>query len=119
MRLRVRGGGVPLPWEGARTLSFDLAADRDQIEVEYAGVGIHAPESLRYQYRLGGVDRDWSNPVQQLSVNFASLPPGLFRFQVRAVDSEGQFSPTPAGFSAFIQASWWRRWSFLTALTVL
>jgi signal transduction histidine kinase len=54
-----------------------------------------------------------------LSVNFASLPSGLFRFQVRAVDSEGQSSPTPAGFSAFIQAPWWRRWWFLTAMTVL
>jgi signal transduction histidine kinase/ligand-binding sensor domain-containing protein len=119
MRLRVRGEDVPLPWEGARTLSFDLAADRNQIEVEYAGVGIHAPESLRYQYRLGGVDHDWSNPVQQLSVNFASLPSGVFHFEVRAVDSEGQSSPKPAGFDVLIQAPLWRRWWFLTTMAVL
>jgi signal transduction histidine kinase len=119
MRLRVRGEDVPLPWEGARTLSFDLAAERNQIEVEYAGVGIHAPESLRYQYRLGGVDREWSNPVQQLSVNFASLPSGLFHFEVRAVDSEGQFSPKPAGFEVFIQAPVWRRWWFVAAIAAL
>jgi signal transduction histidine kinase/ligand-binding sensor domain-containing protein len=119
MRLRVRGEDVPLPWEGARTLSFDLAADRNQIEVEYAGVGIHAPESLRYQYRLGSVNRDWSNPVQQLSVNFASLPSGIFHFEVRAVDSEGQSSSKPAGFDVFIQAPLWRRWWFVTAITAL
>jgi two-component sensor histidine kinase len=119
MRLRVRGEDVPLPWEGVRTLTFDLAADRNQLEVEYAGLNLRSPESLRYQYRLGGVDRDWSNPVQQLSVNFASLPPGPFRFQVRAVDSEGQSSPRPAGFDAFVQAPLWRRWWFLAALTVL
>jgi ligand-binding sensor domain-containing protein/signal transduction histidine kinase len=119
MRLRVRGEDVPLPWEGARTLSFDLAADRNQIEVEYAGVGVHAPESLRYQYRLGGVDRDWSTPVQQLSVNFASLPQGIFHFGVRAVDSEGQSSLKPAGFDVFIQAPLWRRWWFVTAITAL
>jgi ligand-binding sensor domain-containing protein/signal transduction histidine kinase len=119
MRLRVRGEDVPLPWEGARNLSFDLAADRNQIEVEYAGVGLRAPELLRYQYRLGGVDRGWSSPVQQLSVNFASLSPGLFRFEVRALDGEGQFSMTPAGFNVVIQAPLWRRWWFLTAMTVL
>jgi signal transduction histidine kinase len=118
MRLRVRGEDVPLPWEGARTLSFGLAADRNQIEVEYAGVGVHAPESLRYQYRLGGVEH-WSNPVQQLNVNFASLPPGVFHFEVRAVDSEGQSSPKPAGFDVSIQAPLWRRWWFVTAMAVL
>jgi len=94
MRLRVRGEDVPLPWEGARTLSFDLAADRNQIEVEYAGVGIHAPESLRYQYRWG-CRPQLEHSVQQLSVNFASLPSGLFHFEVRAVDSEGQASLKP------------------------
>jgi signal transduction histidine kinase/ligand-binding sensor domain-containing protein len=119
MRLRVRGEDVPLPWEGVRTLSFDLAAERNQLEVEYAGVDLRSPESLRYQYRLGGADRDWSNPVQQLSVNFASLPPGSFHFEVRAVDSEGQSSPKPAGFDVFIQAPLWRRWWFVTALTAL
>jgi len=119
MRVRVRGEDVPLPWEGARSLSLDLAADRNQVEVEYAAVDLRSAESLRYQYRLHGVDRDWREPVKQLNVNYASLPSGPFHFEVRAVDADGQLSPSPARFDAFIQAPLWRRPWFLASLALL
>jgi hypothetical protein len=64
-------------------VSLDLASDRNQLEIEYAGVGLTAPESLRYQYRLYNAR---SEPTDQQQVNFASLPSGHHRFEVTAVD---------------------------------
>lgn len=118
MRMRIRGEDVPLGWEGARTVSLDLAADRNQIEIEYAGIELGAAESLRYQYRLEGLG-GWSEPTDQLRVNYASLPSGRHRFEVRAVDADGQLSPQTAGFDFFIQAPLWRRWWFLGAMVLM
>lgn len=119
-RVRVRGEDVPLPWQGTRALNLQLPADRNQVEIEYSAIDLSSPESLLYQYRLqGGADHDWSEPVQQLDVNYASLPAGDFRFEVRAVDADGQVSQQPAGFDLSIAAPLWRRWWFLTGMVAL
>ena len=82
-RVRVRGEDVPLPWQGRPKLSLELAADRNQVEIEYSAIDLASPEALLYQYRLGGNDTDWRDPVERLDVNYASLPSGTFHFEVR------------------------------------
>ena len=114
-RLRVRGEDVPLPWEGARSLRLDLGPDRNQFEIEYAGIDLRSVASLRYQYRLAGLDKGWSQPVENLSVNYASLPAGQFHFEVRAVSADGQTGPVLDGFEFSVAAPVWQRWWF-TAL---
>jgi signal transduction histidine kinase/ligand-binding sensor domain-containing protein len=118
-RLRVRGEDVPLPWQGAQKLSLELAADRNQVEIEYSAIDLASPESLLYQYRLGGNETDWSAPVERLDVNYASLPSGTFHFEVRAVDADGQMSPQTAGFDFTIAVPVWRSWWFLSGLAIL
>ncbi|HWD00687.1 MAG TPA: ATP-binding protein [Candidatus Sulfopaludibacter sp.] len=118
-RVRVRGEDVPLPWEGTQSLTLDLAANRNQVEIDYAGVDLRSADSLQYQYRMEGVDQGWTVPVSQLSVNYASLPPGPFRFEVRAIDADGQVSKVAAAFDLKVQAPLWRRWWFVTLLALL
>jgi signal transduction histidine kinase/ligand-binding sensor domain-containing protein len=118
-RVRVRGEDVPLPWEGAQKLSLDLAADRNQVEIEYSAIDLSSPESLLYQYRLRGTETDWSEPLERLDVNYASLPSGPFRFEVRAVDADGQVSQQTAGFDFSIAVPLWRRWWFLCGVAIL
>jgi signal transduction histidine kinase/ligand-binding sensor domain-containing protein len=113
-RVRVRGEDIPLPWEGSHALSLNLGPNRNQMEIEYAGVGLRASNSLRYQYRLGGVDSQWSDEVEQLSINFASLPRGASRFEVRAVNADGQVGLQPAAIDLYVQFPLWLRWWFLT-----
>ncbi len=118
-RVRVRGEDVPLPWEGAQKLSLDLASDRNQMEIEYSAIDLASPESLLYQYRLVGTDTDWSEPQERLDVNYARLPSGPFRFEVRAVDADGQISQQSAGFDFVIAAPVWRRSWFLALIAIL
>jgi signal transduction histidine kinase/ligand-binding sensor domain-containing protein len=119
MRIRIRGEEVPLPWEGTRAVRLDLAPDRNQVEIEFAGSEAHFAQSLRYQYRLAGIDTRWSDAVDQRSVNYASLPGGTFRFEVRAVDPDGQVSVAPAAFDLTIAVPLWRRWWFVALCAAL
>ncbi len=115
----MRGDDLALPWEGSRSFSLDLAPDRNQVEIEYAGLNLRAPASVRYQYRLNGLDSAWSEPIEQPSVNYATLPRGALRFEVRAVDSEGQLSRQVAGIQLFVRSPLWLRWWFLMAVAAL
>jgi len=118
-RVRVRGEEIPLEWEGATALRLALAPERNQMEVSFSGIDTRPMASLRYQYRLTGVDAKWSQPTELNTVNFASLPAGKLRFEVRSFNADGLMSASMAGIDLDVAAPVWRRWWFLTSLAAL
>lgn len=96
----------------------DLAADRNQLQIDFVGLSFAPGEVLRYQYQLEGADPDWSAPTEQRTVNFASLASGRYRFLVRAVNSDGVASARPATITFTILRPLWQRW-WVVALTIL
>ncbi|HYL74567.1 MAG TPA: ATP-binding protein, partial [Bryobacteraceae bacterium] len=117
-RIRSRGVDIPLPWEGVRQMAVSLAPDRNQLEIEYAGIDLRSVASLRYQYRLTGISSDWSEPTEQLSVNYTTLPVGRLGFEARAVGADGQVSPA-VSLAISVQAPVWRRGWFLSLAGLL
>jgi signal transduction histidine kinase len=89
-----------------------LEPDQRNVRVEFVGFG----EALRYQYRLDGAEGAWSPITTQRSVNFASLAPGAYRFQVRAVNADGVATAEPAELRFSITPPLWRRAWFLASL---
>ena len=98
---------------------LELAPDRNQIQIEFIGLSFVAAETLRYQYKLEGADKDWGAPAEQRTVNFSNLAPGSYRFLVKAVSAEGIESATPAVFPFTILRPVWQRWWFLTLAALL
>ena len=108
--LRVRGAPFPISALGETSLTgIELSADRNQLALEFVGLGFGAGGELRYQYRLDATDLDWSPETTQRTVNYANLGPGSYRWQVRAVTSDGMASP-PATVAFTILAPVWQRW---------
>jgi signal transduction histidine kinase len=68
--------------------------------------------TLRYQYRLHGSSGDWSPPGADRSLRFASLAPGAYGFEVRAVAGDGKPTSEPASARFVLLAPVWRRWWF-------
>jgi ligand-binding sensor domain-containing protein/signal transduction histidine kinase len=119
MGVRVRGVSRPLAEFGQSTVSgLLLQPNQNQLQFDFVGLGFAPGERLRYQYRLDGADRNWSPPTELHSINYASLRPGSYTFQVRAVNVEGAVSLQPASVAFTVLAPVWQRWWFLaTAAT--
>jgi signal transduction histidine kinase/ligand-binding sensor domain-containing protein len=113
--VRVRGDEIPLPWAGTSNFALALAPEKNQVEIEFAAADLRAASSLRYQYKLEGVDRDWSAPAARESVNYANLPPGKRSFVVRVVGPGGEIGENFAAITLELAAPLWRRWWFLSA----
>ena len=98
----------------------DMSHNRNYLQVQFFGVSFASGETLRYQYKLEGARSDWSVPTEQRVLDFASLAPGDYRFLVRAVNSEGIGSVTPAVVSFTVLPPLWQRmWFISLGLTIL
>ena len=99
--------------------SFELPWNRNSLEVNFLSPGFGPADGLRYQIRLDGGDSEWSSPSDQRTVVYANLAPGRYRFQARAVNSDGVVSGAMAGFSFTILPPLWQRWWFRTLAGLL
>ena len=96
----------------------DLAVDQNELQIDFTGLSFMSGVLLNYQYKLEGADADWSAPTQQRSINYARLAPGLYRFFVRAVNSDDVVSSKPAVITFRILPHMWARWWFLALVAI-
>jgi ligand-binding sensor domain-containing protein/two-component sensor histidine kinase len=111
--LRIAGEDYSVSPLGQREVYVpQQSADRNNLQIEFLSIATGSTVSTRYQYKLEGVDADWSEPSAERSVTFANLLPGAYRFLVRAVNTDNAAS-APALVSFTILRPVWQRWWFL------
>ncbi len=94
-------GHVPLP-----------ARVRD-LEIDYTGLSLVAPEKVRFRVKLEGYDRDWQDVVNRRQAFYTNLSPRNYRFRVTACNNSGVWNEagTFLDFSiapAYYQTLWFR-----------
>ncbi|MBS1785140.1 MAG: diguanylate cyclase [Acidobacteria bacterium] len=108
------GGGHALSGDGSllrvpyafRTMDFDYAVP------SYLNEGI-----VRLQVRLQGFENEWRD-TKLREARYTALPPGDYRFEVRAALGTGVFG-NPDSVSFRILAPWWRTWWFYGLCLIL
>ena len=95
--LRVGREGYPVSQVGeTRIARGDLQPSQNQFQVAFVGFSDEPEANLRYTYKLEGGESGWQGPGRDHEANYPGLAPGRYRFLVKAVNSEGQPSATPA-----------------------
>jgi len=118
--VQVAGEDLALPDTGTIQLpAIELPYSRNNILIEYGGLSFRGGPGPEYEYRLEGVDSDWSAPSLQRSVNYARLAPGSYRFLVRTIDRDGLASAEPASLEFRILPPIWRRWWAIAISAIL
>lgn len=119
-RVQIAGENLPIAETGVQRIpDIKLYATSNNLLIEYVALSFHGEQRLRYQYKLEGVDTDWSTPAEERSVNYARLAPGSYRFLARAINQEGSASLEPAVFEFSIMPPIWRRWWFLSLTAIV
>jgi len=96
-----------------------LSYDENVCTMLFTGISFKGSNSLRYKYRLLGTNEDWQEPIEQRVVTYASLRPGKYTFEVKAVNAEGLESIVPANLSFTISPPFWQRWWFIAFCLVV
>ncbi len=116
--LEIRGSSYPISEFGTREISgLVLAPEQSSLRIDYLAIGLALGTSVLFQYKIEGMDGDWSEPTRARSVAFPRLAPGSYRFLVRTMTRDGLISAVPAAVSFRLLPPVWRRPWFLALLT--
>lgn len=82
------------------------------LQINYAGLSLRAPEKVRFHYLMEGFDASWVDAGVRRQAFYTNLPPGSYRFRVRA-ENDGVPSQTEATWAfaiapAFYQTRWFQ-----------
>jgi signal transduction histidine kinase/ligand-binding sensor domain-containing protein len=95
-----------------------LNYNQNSISIEFASLSFRQINKLSYYYKLEGADQDWQRLEDRLQVSFKLLPPGEYKFLVRACNEEGKYSRiTSLPFT--ILPPFWQTWWFYSVILLL
>jgi signal transduction histidine kinase/ligand-binding sensor domain-containing protein/DNA-binding response OmpR family regulator len=80
--------GLTIPADTAAE-GFHPALGRWEVEFHYSALSYVAPEKVAFQYKLEGYPEDWTTPSTPGFARYTNLPPGHYRFRVRAANNDG------------------------------
>lgn len=105
----------------ALTSATRIAPSPRRVVIDYTGLNLSAPDRVRFQYKLEGFDRDWTDSTAGREAIYTNLPPGSYRFAVKASNDDGLWNGPEAAIAFRIEPAFWETWWFqlLCALTVL
>ncbi|MEL7005741.1 MAG: two-component regulator propeller domain-containing protein, partial [Bacteroidota bacterium] len=73
-------------------VSLALPYNSNSLVLEYFGASLKNPEKVNYQFRLLGLESNWSPVTSRSEAVYTNLSPGDYTFEVRASNSaEGVF----------------------------
>lgn len=103
--------GIPLS-KVSSEIAVKMPYNENSITFEFVGVHFTVPERIRYQYKLEGFDKDWSDKDVTNIATYTNLPPGKYNFLVRAYNSDDIGNPQPLSFKFQIDLPYWEKWWF-------
>jgi streptogramin lyase len=92
---------------------LDLAYNNNYVTFQFVGITTNKPGHVRYQYRLEGLDENWSSITENPYATYSNLPYGSYTFKVKAANSEGHWS-NEFSYPFTIRPPWWKTWWFRT-----
>lgn len=93
---------------GSEIEELILSYQENYLSFEFAALDYSAPERIRYEYRLLGLNEEWVSAGNRRFATYTNLSPGTYRFQVRGTNSDDQWSPHMGELSFQIMPVFWQ-----------
>jgi PAS domain S-box-containing protein len=94
---------------------------KGQLEFWFTAPTFVSPQKIRFKYMLQGFDKDWVDAGTRRVAYYTNIPPGEYRFMVRASNRDGVWNRSAASFHLVLEPHFYQTtWFFgLCALAVL
>ncbi|MCF8715521.1 response regulator [Joostella atrarenae] len=90
--------------------SITLNNNENTIGLEFASLHLGLPNYNEYSCKLTGVNDDWIMLGNKRSINYANLPSGHYKFQLRATNNDGVWNENTAELNIDILPPWYNYW---------
>lgn len=97
----------------AQAQGVTLPPASQAFSVAFTAPAMRRAENVRYAYRLDGIDTAWVDGGTRQAANYTQMPPGTYRFHVRATNEDGVMGAQEAVQTIHIaptipQTTWFR-----------
>lgn len=92
--------------------NLSLAYNNNYVTFNFVGITTESPRKVQYQFRLEGLDKNWSKPTFSSEAHYGNLSQGKYTFVVKAMNSEGYWSKE-LSYTFTIRPPFWRTWWFI------
>lgn len=107
-------GPPALCLENAPHLAF--SPNLRKLSFQFTALSFASPENVQFEYQLKNFDEDWVDAGTQREAQYSRLPPGRYRFEVRACNSDGAWSAKAAVVGFVVRPFYWQTWWFRSAV---
>ncbi|MBK9191814.1 MAG: hypothetical protein IPM77_10035 [Crocinitomicaceae bacterium] len=94
-------------------MTRDLLLPHDKNHIGFSFKAIHYTHgnSIRYRWKLSGIDKDWTPSSTSHEATYGNLFPGKYSFSVKAsIDENWDVEPITLSFE--IDQPYWEKWWF-------
>jgi ligand-binding sensor domain-containing protein/signal transduction histidine kinase len=103
----------------ARTGPIQLRPGTSRVEFDYAPIRLRSQADVRFRYRLQQFDNDWTSATAARSAEYTNLPPGHYRFIVRAFEIDHPDAFSESYIDLVQEPRFYRTWWFIALSAVL
>jgi ligand-binding sensor domain-containing protein/signal transduction histidine kinase len=86
---------------------LSLAYNNNYLTFYFIGITMVQSKNVKYQYTLEGMDKNWSAVSSSNNAPYGNLSQGTYTFRVKAMNSEGYWSPEN-NYTFQIRPPWWK-----------
>lgn len=79
-----------------------------RVQFEVSAASFTAPERVRLEHRLTGMDTGWVVTPPEREASYTNLPPGNYTLRVRAANNDGVWSTKEATLAFSVRPHWWQ-----------
>jgi len=90
--------------------SYILAHDQNFLSFEFIALDYDFPEHNQYRYRMEGLEDNWIENGSRTFATYTNLPPGKYRFTVKASNNDMVWNDTGAHVNIRILSPLYQRW---------
>jgi len=96
-----------------------LDSESRQIEVHFTGVTFEDAEKLKFEVKLEPHETAWQEIGARRTASYVNLPPGHYRFMVRAANADGYWVEGPTRFNFYMVPKFYETDFFLLVCIVV
>lgn len=101
------------------TEKLELPYDNNRLKIEVSSISLKSRNDFYYQYRLLGLDSNWTSfHASTPYVAFSRIPSGNFIFQVKSVNQYGIESEIKS-LAIYVETPFWQQWWFYMLIVLL
>jgi len=97
----------------------ELPNEENHLVFFFSGIDYTIPSKVRYQWKLEGLDREWTPPSSINEAIYPNIPPGKYTLKIKAINAAGISMEEPYTFSFEITKPFYQTRAFMLFAIVL